>query len=153
LPWYGIHALGLYPLRQHADTEGSLRGLARLAVAGNDILIFPQGIHVWPEDERAQDPVAGFRPGVAHLASALGIPVVPIGLAGTERVMPYNPSEFRGRLLAGGPVSITRGPLAIALRPAVTCESDGTPEAFITRLQERCYALTRRAEEALLRFG
>jgi 1-acyl-sn-glycerol-3-phosphate acyltransferase len=152
-PWYGILALGLYPLRQHADTEVRLRGLARVAVAGNDILIFPQGIHVRPEDERAQNPVADFRPGVAHLASALGFAVVPMGLAGTESVMPYNPSEFRGRLLAGVPVSITRGPLAIAFGPALTWDPHESPEGFTLRLQEQCYALTRRAEAALARFG
>ena len=67
--------------------------------------------------------------------------------------MPYKPAEFRGRLLAGVPVSITRGPLAIAFGPALTWESHESPEAFTMRLQEQCYALTRRAEEALSRFG
>jgi long-chain acyl-CoA synthetase len=152
-PWYGILALGLYRLRQHADTEASLRGLARVAVAGNDILIFPQGIHVRPEDEIARNPAAGFHSGVAYLVSALGFPVVPMGLAGTERVMPYKPAEFRGRLLAGVPLSITRGPLAIAFGPALAWESHESPEAFTMRLQEECYALTRRAEAALSRFG
>jgi long-chain acyl-CoA synthetase len=152
-PWWGILALGLYPLRQDADTEASLRGLARVAAAGNDILIFPQGIHVPPADERAENPAARFRPGVAHLASDLGVPVVPIGVAGTEKVMPYKPSEFRGRLVAGVPVSITRGPLAIAFGPALSFEPSESLELFTLRLQKQCYALTRRAEEALKRFG
>jgi hypothetical protein len=72
-----------------------------------------------------------------------------MGLAGTEQVMPYKPSEFRGRLLAGVPVSITRGPLAIAFGPALTCDSGETPESFTLRLQAQCFALTRRAEDAL----
>jgi 1-acyl-sn-glycerol-3-phosphate acyltransferase len=152
-PWYGILALGLYPLRQHADTEASLRGLARVAVAGNDLLIFPQGIHVRPDDERARRAGTRFHPGVAHLACALGIPVVPMGLAGTERIMPYKPSDFRGRLVAGIPVSITRGPLAIAFGPPVTCESNESAETFTMRLQTECFALTRRAEDALRRLN
>jgi long-chain acyl-CoA synthetase len=152
-PWWGILAVGLYPLRQDAESEVSLRGLARVATAGNDILIFPQGTHATPEQERADDPAVRFRPGVALLASALGVPVVPIGLAGTERVMPADPSTFRGRLVAGVPVSIRRGPLAIAFGPALMIDSHESPEAFTSRLQTHCYALTRRAEEALTRFG
>jgi hypothetical protein len=36
-PWYGILALGLYPLRQHADTEVSLGGWRVGPVAGNHV--------------------------------------------------------------------------------------------------------------------
>jgi 1-acyl-sn-glycerol-3-phosphate acyltransferase len=148
-PWWGVLALGLFPLRQRADTEASLRELACVAAAGNDVLIFPQGVHMRPEDERAGLAIADFRPGVAHLANPLGNPVVPIGVAGTERVMPYKPSEFRGRLIAGVPVFITRRPLAIVFGPALWLEPGESPAAFTARLKQQCFALTRRAEQAL----
>src|SRR5439155_20012709 len=41
--WLGVVTLGLYPLLQHEQREASLRGLARVAAAGNELLIFPQG--------------------------------------------------------------------------------------------------------------
>ncbi|HEX8969140.1 MAG TPA: AMP-binding protein [Chloroflexota bacterium] len=148
-PWYGIVGLGLYPLRQLAQRDASLRGLVRVASAGNDILIFPQGTHARPADERAGDPAIRFHPGIAHLARALDAAVVPFGVAGTERVMPPDPSAFGGRLIAGVPVSITRGPLAIAFGARLRRDPDEEPEAFAERLQTVCYSLTRDAEQAL----
>ena len=147
---YGILAFGLYPLRQHAGQEESLRGLARLASAGSSVLIFPQGIHVEPERERAGDPTARFRPGVAHLAAALDVPVVPFGLAGTETIIPgAAPADFKGYVIAGIPVSLRRGPLAVAFGAPLVREPGESPQAFTARLQEICFALTRQAEQAL----
>jgi hypothetical protein len=90
-----------------------------------------------------------FHPGVAHLARALDADVVPFGVAGTERVMPPDPSTFGGPLLAGIPVSISRGPLAVAFGARQSIEPDESPDAFAARLQEMCYGLTRQAERAL----
>ncbi len=147
--WYGILALGLYPLHQEANREASLRGLARVAAVGNSIAIFPQGVHATRAAERAGDPTARFRPGVAHLARALRAPVVPFGLAGTEAVMPYAPAQFHGRLIAGIPISIRRGPLAIAFGAPLSISPSESPEDFTLRLQAACLALTRQAEAAL----
>src|SRR5262245_42975100 len=52
--------------------------------------------------------VATFRTGVAHLAEALAADIVPFGLAGTELVMPPDPSVVEGRLIAGMPVAVHR---------------------------------------------
>jgi long-chain acyl-CoA synthetase len=147
---YGMLAFGLYPLRQYGERDASLRGLARLAAAGNAVLIFPQGRHSRPEEERAGDPVARFRPGVAHLAAALEAAVVPFGLAGTERLMPPFLEEFTGPVIAGIPVSITRGPLAIAFGAPLTLGPGESPPAFAARLQDASYALARQAEAALV---
>ena len=148
-PWYGILALGLFPLRQHAERGESLRRLVQVASAGNDVLIFPQGTHARPADERAANATDAFHPGVAHLARALAANVVPFGVAGTERVMPPDPSRFGGPLIAGIPVAVTRGPLAIVFGPQQTITPDESAEVFATRLQDVCFGLTRQAERAL----
>lgn len=149
-PWYGIVALGLYPLRQERQQDVSLRGLVRVAELGrNSILIFPQGTHATPEQERTDDPTVRFHPGVAYLASALSAPVIPFGLAGTEVVMPHSPQQFRGRLIAGIPVSIRRAPLAIAFGAPLTLADGEDAGAFVARLQTICYGLTRDAEQSL----
>lgn len=146
---YGRLAFGLFPLQQRGERTASLRGLIRAAQAGNAVLFFPQGQHIRPESERAGEPVAHFLPGVAHLATALDAGVVPFGVAGTEKLIPPRRETFEGSVLGGIPVSITRGPLAIAfgspLRPAPGEE----PAAFAQRLQAASFALTRRAEAAL----
>jgi 1-acyl-sn-glycerol-3-phosphate acyltransferase len=148
-PWYGIVAMGLYPLRQLAERDVSLRGLARLAQHGNPILIFPQGTHARVDEELADDPRVRFRPGVAYLARALDAAVVPFGLAGPELLMPWDPSRFEGPKIAGVPVSLKRGPLAIVFGPPLRLEPDESPQAFAARLQQLCYALTRQAEATL----
>ena len=147
--WYGILAFGLYPLRQFGERGTSLRGVVRLAKAGNAVLIFPQGVHAEPERERTGDPAVRSRPGVAHLTAALDAAVVPFGLAGTEVMIPARLEGFQGRVIGGVPAAITRGPLAIAFGAPLTLERGESPDAFAARLQEASYALTRLAEQAL----
>jgi 1-acyl-sn-glycerol-3-phosphate acyltransferase len=146
---YAVLAFGLYPLQREHDRESSLRTLVRLAQAGNDLLIFPQGTHARPGEERAGDTRVHFRAGVAHIAAALRCPVVPFRVAGTERMMPPFPEEFRGPVIAGVPVAFKRGPLAIAFGQPLVLGPDEEPAAFASRLQAICYDLTRAAEQAL----
>jgi 1-acyl-sn-glycerol-3-phosphate acyltransferase len=145
-PWYGILGFGLYPLHQMAERDVSLRGLARLAQQGNPVLIFPQGTHAHPGEERVDDPRVRFHPGVGYLARSLDALVVPFGLAGTEIMMPADPSTFKGRKIAGVPVELHKGPLAIAFGAPVRIGTDESPGEFAVRLQSICYALTRHAE-------
>jgi long-chain acyl-CoA synthetase len=149
LPWYGMLAFGLFPLRQYTRLEESLRRLARAAGTRNSVLIFPQGTHARPEEERVDSPRVRFHAGVAHLAEAMHAPVVPFGVAGTERPIPSFPEDFKGLKIAGIPISLKRSPMAIAFGAPVTIGPGETPQAFSTRLQRLCYALTCQAEEAL----
>jgi long-chain acyl-CoA synthetase len=148
--WYGVLAFGLHPIDQHRGREESLRALVHAAQASDgSILIFPQGTHATVEAELADDPSVRFRAGVAHLAEALDLPVVPFGLAGPEHVIPSVPNAFQGMKIAGVPVSVRRGPLAIAFGAPLRLKPDETAQAFATRLQAVCYALTREAEDAV----
>jgi long-chain acyl-CoA synthetase len=147
--WIGVLTFGTYPLNQAGERDASLRGLAKLMQQGNAVLIFPQGTHSDPPLELADDPSVRFRPGVAYLAEALDAEVVPFGLAGTERLMPAHLEHYHGLVIAGVPVSITRGPLAIAFGQPVRMNDGETPREFAARLQDVCYALTRQAEAAI----
>jgi 1-acyl-sn-glycerol-3-phosphate acyltransferase len=148
--WYGVLAFGLYPLRQYGARDASLRRLMQLAEAGNAVLIFPQGTYAAPKQEVADDPAVRFRPGVAHLALALEASVVPFGVAGTQQLMPPSLAEYKGRFVAAGrPLTITRGPLAIAFGAPLTVATGESPQEFTDRLQVASYALTREAERAL----
>ena len=148
---YAILAFGLFPLRHDGHGRESLDELARAAAAGNAPLIFAQGQHARPEQERAGDRAVRFRQGVVYLADAIDAPVIPFGLAGTERVMPAFLDDFRGRVIAGVPVAYQRGPLAIAFGPPLRRAPGETPHAFTERLQAASYALTRRCEAAVER--
>ena len=146
---YGILAFGLFPLRQRTEQQQSLRRLVTLAQKGNPVLIFPQGTHVDPARERAGDPGVRFRPGVGHLAEALQAPVVPFGQSGTEKMLPPDADLFHGLKIADVPVSIHRGPLAIAFGAPMRIERGESPQQFTERMQEACFALAREAEAAL----
>jgi long-chain acyl-CoA synthetase len=149
--WFGVLAFGLHPIDQRSGRDSSLRALVRAAQAsGGSILIFPQGTHATAEAELAGDPAVRFRAGVAHLAEALDLPVVPFGLAGPERIIPPWPDQFRGPTVLGMPLTLGRGPLAIAFGAPLRMQPHEPAPAFVERLQDTCFGLTREAEEALL---
>ncbi|MCC7369716.1 MAG: AMP-binding protein [Chloroflexi bacterium] len=149
--WYAILALGLYPLRQYGEQDVSLRVLARLVQGGNPLLIFPQGRHTPPSEERAGLASAVFKPGVGHLAAALDAAVLPFGLAGTEGVMPEDEHLKPWFMVGDTPILIRKGPLAIAFGAPLRLEPGESPVHFTQRLQDASFALTRQAEAALSR--
>ena len=116
-----------------------------------DQLIFPQGTHARPSEERGDPPAARFKTGVAHVAEALQAPGVPFGLAGTEEAMPPFVEHHRGLVIGGVPVSLRRRPLAIAFGPPQQQEPADTPQQFAERLERLSYALA--AEAAAARDG
>jgi 1-acyl-sn-glycerol-3-phosphate acyltransferase len=146
---YAALSFGLYPLRQQSQRAASLRGLTRLAERGQAILIFPQGRHTDPTQERQRAPVARFRLGVAHLAAALGAAVVPFGLAGTEKILVPRPPRSGWPAIGGAAYAIARGPLAIAFDDPLRLAPGEELRDFTARLQQVCFALTLQAEAAI----
>ena len=84
-----IELLGAFPVhRDSADRESLNRALSVLA-AGEPLVIFPEGT-------RREGPgVEELREGTAYLALRAGVPIFPVGLAGTERAMPRGSRLFR----------------------------------------------------------
>ena len=71
-----------FPLSQKEPVvRQTLRYMGELATDGVSILIFPEG-HRTEHGE-----IKTFQPGVAMIASKLGLPVVPVRLEGIERVL------------------------------------------------------------------
>jgi len=90
---YGTLLINLFPLPQTRGFSGSLKYMGRLADAGVNILIFPEGSH--SRDGRMQP----FQMGLGVMVKELGIPVVPIKISGTEEVLPPDASlPKRGRV-------------------------------------------------------
>jgi 1-acyl-sn-glycerol-3-phosphate acyltransferase len=110
--------------------------------------IFPQGIHARPTDERGNPPAVRFKTGVAHVAEALGAPVVPFGLAGTEEAMPPFVADVKGRIIGGVPVSLKRTSLAIVFGPPQRQARDESAQQFAERLEQLSYGLAAQADAA-----
>jgi len=79
---YASLLFNLFPLPQSQGFSGSLKFMGRLADAGINILIFPEGGHA--RDGRLQP----FQLGLGVMVKELGIPVVPIRISGTGQILP-----------------------------------------------------------------
>ena len=109
-----------FPLTQgSAGTRQTLRYMGELVEEGTSILIFPEG-------RRGEGSgIAPFQPGVGMIASRLGVPVVPVRLAGLDHVLPRHakwPSVSQASCTFGPPISLTGndyGTLAERVRVAV----------------------------------
>ena len=95
---YGTVLFNLFPLPQSQGFSGSLKHMGKLADAGINILIFPEGGHA--RDGKMQP----FQLGLGIMVKELGIPVVPIKISGTEQVLPPG-AKFPKR----GQVTVTFG--------------------------------------------
>jgi 1-acyl-sn-glycerol-3-phosphate acyltransferase len=72
-----------YPVKRDSADRAALRWTEALLRHGQVVVIFPEG-QVSP-DARFQS----LKPGLALLALRTGATVIPVGLLGTERLMPY----------------------------------------------------------------
>lgn len=104
--WFG--GLGMLPVDRD-DPQAALASLdTALGVLGRG-----EAFGIYPEGTRSRDGrLHRGRTGVAHLALTAGVPVVPVGLVGTERLQPVG-----SRLPRVVPVSVSFGePIEVAGR-------------------------------------
>jgi long-chain acyl-CoA synthetase len=98
---YGTFGLNLFPLPQSGGFRGSLEFMGKLADHGINILVFPEG-------ERSPDGhLLPFQRGLGIMVQELGIPVVPVHVAGLEQVLPRGarwPRRGRVTVTFGAPL-------------------------------------------------
>lgn len=120
--WFGafISTMGAFPIhRGTADREAFKRSIAVLE-GGEPLVLFPEG-------ERKDGPTV--RPlfdGAVFVAARAGVPIVPVGIGGSARVMPRGSSFFYPRkvhVVIGAPITIPAGPSGRASRPAISAAS------------------------------
>jgi 1-acyl-sn-glycerol-3-phosphate acyltransferase len=79
-------ALGCIPVDRQKGGGSSIDAALDVLADGVPIVIMPEGrLHWDPEQPRTTGPT---RNGVSRLAVGAGVPVVPVALTGTERVLP-----------------------------------------------------------------
>jgi len=90
---YGSLFFNLFPLPQSQGFSGSLKYMGKLADAGINILIFPEGGH------SLDGTMLPFQPGLGIMVKELGLTVVPLKISGTDKVLPHVVSfPRRGRV-------------------------------------------------------
>ncbi len=102
-PLYGLY--GCIPVRRFEADIGSLRRAEKVLRRGHVLAMFPEGT-------RSRQPGLGKgHPGTALMALRTGVPIVPVGVSGTE-VVSLPRSFFRRtpvRIAFGQPFTLPRG--------------------------------------------
>jgi 1-acyl-sn-glycerol-3-phosphate acyltransferase len=114
-----IRRLRAFPVQLESSDPRATREAVRLLQAGEAVMIFPEG-------ERSFDGRVGrFKPGAFRLAVSLGVPVLPVTIAGGHESWP------RGRLLP------RPGRMTITYHPLVHPDSGRDPREAARDLAER----------------
>jgi 1-acyl-sn-glycerol-3-phosphate acyltransferase len=90
-----------FPIHRGGGGTGELMGAHALLAEGRDVIVFPEGT-------RSRDGSIGrFRSGAFLLAQRSGVPLVPIGIAGTSELMPVHgrPAHARVSVRIGSPTA------------------------------------------------
>ncbi len=116
-----LSALGGFPVaRGTADREALKRSVAVLE-SGEPLVLFPEG-------ERKDGPIVQpLFDGAAYVAAKAGVPIIPIGIGGSARVLPRGAKFLhpgRVHVAIGAPIRAEVGPSGRASRKAITAVTE-----------------------------
>ncbi len=77
-----LRALGGIPLNRDAADRDALKKSVEVLGTGEPLVVFPEG------QRRFGDKVFDLHEGAAYLAIRANVPIVPVGIAGTEKIWP-----------------------------------------------------------------
>ena len=96
-----ITHLGAYPVNRGAPDRESLRRTLQILEHGKPLVLFPEGTR------RSGPVIEHLHEGAAYVASRAGVPIVPVGIGGSERALPKGkalPRLVRIHILVGEPL-------------------------------------------------
>lgn len=125
--WFArfITALGAFPVHRGSADREALRRCIEIIERGEPLVLFPEGT-------RQTGPlVCELFEGAAYIARKTGVPIVPVGIGGSERVMPKG-----AKMIRPGKVHIVIGS---AIHPPPAPESGRASRREIHELTERLH--------------
>jgi 1-acyl-sn-glycerol-3-phosphate acyltransferase len=102
-PWFGriIAAMGAYPVSRGTADREALRRTIEVLGEGDGLVLFPEG------SRRSGSVVDELFEGAAFVACRAGVPIIPVGISGTDRAMPKGariPRPTKVRVVVGPPL-------------------------------------------------
>jgi 1-acyl-sn-glycerol-3-phosphate acyltransferase len=94
-------ALGAVKVERGTADRAALRALEDALAAGSPVAVFPEGTR------RSGPEIAELYAGAAYLAIKLGVPIVPVGIGGSEHILPKGklfPRIHRVAVSVGRPI-------------------------------------------------
>ena len=136
--WLGwlFSALGAFPVRRGTADREALKRCITVLERGEPLVLFPEG-------ERKDGPeVFPLKDGAAFVAARAGVPIVPVGIGGSARVMPRHAKFVYPRkvhVIVGAPIRAEVGASGRASRRAVA-ELTAQLHAELQRLYDAAQA-------------
>jgi 1-acyl-sn-glycerol-3-phosphate acyltransferase len=96
-----FNKLGAIEVEREVTDRGALRASQAALEAGEPLAIFPEGTR------RSGPAVEDLYDGVAYLAMKGGVPIVPVGIGGTEKILPSGkifPRVHKVAVVVGAPI-------------------------------------------------
>lgn len=121
-----IRSLGAFPIKRGTSDMNAIKLTLKWLEGGNTVLIFPEGQRGDGETMRA------FQPGAAMLAKRSGAQVVPLGISGTETIMPKG-----GKGLKRARVTVVFGQPLLYSQFETTDDDKLNRQAFLDELAYR----------------
>jgi len=101
-----IAVLGAFPVRRGSADREALRSCMTIIENGEPLVMFPEGTR------REGDAVAEVFDGPAYVAARTGVPLVPVGIGGSDKAMPKGTKWIKPAkivLVVGDPIAPPRG--------------------------------------------
>lgn len=86
---WALSALGGFPVSRGTADREALRRCIEVLEAGEPLVLFPEG------ERKSGEVVQPLFDGVTYIAMKAGVPVVPVGIGGSERAMPKGKRYLR----------------------------------------------------------
>ncbi len=96
-----ITMLGAYPVNRGAPDREALRRTLNVLEKGDPLVLFPEGTR------RAGPVIEHLHQGAAFVASRAGVPLVPVGIGGSEQALPKGkrlPRQVKIHVIVGQPI-------------------------------------------------
>jgi len=116
-----VSVLGAFPVSRGTADREALKRCITVLENGEPLVLFPEG-------ERKDGPrIQPLYAGAVYIAARAGVPIVPIGIGGSSRVMPRHAKMIHPQkvhLVIGEPIRVEVGESGRASRQAVTDTTD-----------------------------